>query len=215
MQHDVAGLFPIPREQRGKIVHWVIGDAGEHIGEPSLGIDVVEFGGLNQRVHDGGALTATLGAGEEPGLASECDAAQRAFGGVVAKADASIVEEARKGRPALEHVIHGFGDFGMARELGALGSHPIFEVFRPAARYALDGRQAALCRRKPLISRSATKIASIFLTASNAIGEMTTGFLPRAFDAMSASTKNFLRPCAQHAASVMGLGRAAVLVESR
>ena len=44
----------------------MIVDAGEHVGEPGLRIDVVEPGGLDQRVHDGRALAAAVGAGEQP-----------------------------------------------------------------------------------------------------------------------------------------------------
>ena len=46
-------------------------DAGEHIGEPSLWIDVVEFRCHDQRGHDSGAVGAPLGTGEEPRLAAE------------------------------------------------------------------------------------------------------------------------------------------------
>ena len=42
----------------------------------------------------------------------------------------------------------------------------------------------------PLIERSSMKIASIFWTASKAIGEITGFVLPRAVEAMSASSKN-------------------------
>ena len=73
MLHDVAGLFPTPREQRGKVGDGVICDPGEHIGEPRLGIDIVELGGLNQCVHDCGALAAPLRAGEKPGFAAQCN----------------------------------------------------------------------------------------------------------------------------------------------
>ena len=38
----------------------MIGDASEDIGEPSLRIDIVELGGLDQGVDDGGALTAAI-----------------------------------------------------------------------------------------------------------------------------------------------------------
>src|SRR5207245_8512378 len=38
------------------------------------------------------------------------NAAQCAFGGIVAEADATIVEEAREGRPALEQVVHRLRD---------------------------------------------------------------------------------------------------------
>jgi hypothetical protein len=41
-------------------------DAGEHVGEPGLRIDVVEARGLDQRVHHGGALAAAIGAREQP-----------------------------------------------------------------------------------------------------------------------------------------------------
>jgi hypothetical protein len=51
----------------------VIGNPGEHIGEPSLRIDIIELGSLDQRVHDRGAFAATLGAGEEPGFAAQCN----------------------------------------------------------------------------------------------------------------------------------------------
>ena len=67
---------------------------------PGLRIDVVELGGLDQRVHHGGALAAAIGAGEQPRLAAERDAAQRALGGVVGQADAAVVEEAREGCPS-------------------------------------------------------------------------------------------------------------------
>jgi hypothetical protein len=71
----------------------VIGDPGQDIGEPSLRIDVVELGGLDQREHDRGTLAAAVGAGEQPCLTAQRDAAQRPLGGIVAQANAAIVEE--------------------------------------------------------------------------------------------------------------------------
>ena len=59
------------REQAIEIAGAVVVDAGQDIGEPGLGIDVVEPGRLDQRVHEGGALTTAIGAGEQPGLAAE------------------------------------------------------------------------------------------------------------------------------------------------
>lgn len=61
----------------------MVRDAGEHVGEPGLRVDIVEAGGLDQRVKDGGALTAAVRAAEQPGLAAERDAAKGALGGVV------------------------------------------------------------------------------------------------------------------------------------
>ena len=57
-----------------ELVDAVIVDAGEHVGKPGLRIDVVEPRGLDQRVHHRGPLAAAIGAGEQPGLASERDA---------------------------------------------------------------------------------------------------------------------------------------------
>ena len=45
-----------------------IGDAGEHIGEPGLRIDVVELGGHDQRSMAAARSAAAIGAGEEPRL---------------------------------------------------------------------------------------------------------------------------------------------------
>jgi hypothetical protein len=45
-----------------------IGNLGERIGEPGQWIDVVELGGANQRVHEGGAFSAPVGADEQPRL---------------------------------------------------------------------------------------------------------------------------------------------------
>ena len=47
MLDNVVGLFPIPREERGKIGDWMIGNPGEHVGEPGLGIDIIELGGIH------------------------------------------------------------------------------------------------------------------------------------------------------------------------
>ncbi len=78
----------------------MIGDAREDIGELGLRIDIVELGGLEQRVDDGGALAAAIRATEQPRLATERNAAQRVLGGVVAEADAAVVEEAGERTPA-------------------------------------------------------------------------------------------------------------------
>jgi hypothetical protein len=77
---------PVPRQQLVEPVDGVIVDAGEHVGEPGLRIDAVEVGGLDQRVHHGGALAAAVGACEQPRL--------------VGKADATIIEETRESVPS-------------------------------------------------------------------------------------------------------------------
>ena len=49
---------PVPRQQLVELLSGMAGDAGEHVGEPGLRIDVVQFGGDDQAVEDGGALAA-------------------------------------------------------------------------------------------------------------------------------------------------------------
>jgi len=41
-------------------------DPGKGIGEVGLGVDAVQFCGLQDRVHRGGALATRMAAGEEP-----------------------------------------------------------------------------------------------------------------------------------------------------
>jgi hypothetical protein len=68
----------------------------------SWGIDVIQFGGLDQGVHHGRPLAATVGAGEQPRFTAERDAAQFSFGSIVGQANASIDEEAGEAVPPLE-----------------------------------------------------------------------------------------------------------------
>jgi hypothetical protein len=75
----------------------MIGDATQHIGEPGLGIDAVEFGSGNQGIDRSGALAAAIGTGEEPIASAEGYAAQRALSGIVRQADAAVVKKAGEG----------------------------------------------------------------------------------------------------------------------
>ncbi len=45
---------PVNSECSRQLSDFVIGDAAEDIGQPSLGIDAVQLGGLDQRIGDGG-----------------------------------------------------------------------------------------------------------------------------------------------------------------
>ena len=56
----------------------MVGDAGDDVGEPSLRVDAVEAGGLDERVQDGGSAAAVVGAGEEIVLAPEGERADGA-----------------------------------------------------------------------------------------------------------------------------------------
>jgi hypothetical protein len=85
------GEAPIPGQQCSQVGDLVIGNSGQHVGKPGLGVDVVELGRLNQREHERSAFAATIGAGEQPRLAAEGNPAQLALGGIVAQADAAIL----------------------------------------------------------------------------------------------------------------------------
>lgn len=98
----------------------VIVDAREHIGEPSLWINIIELRRHDQRCHDGGAVGTALGPGEQPGFAAERKAAQRAFSRIVGQTDPTILDEASEPIPAAQHIIDRFRDRGCARQARAL-----------------------------------------------------------------------------------------------
>lgn len=93
-----------------ELMLWNIGDAREHVGEPCLGIDVVEPGGGDEAEHERGALSSAIGAGEEPGLSAQGDAAQGALRAVVRQTDAAVLEEGCERISVAQHVVHGLGD---------------------------------------------------------------------------------------------------------
>ena len=118
----------MPGEEFGEPRGRMISDAGEDVGKPGLRVDIVELSGGDQGVHGGCPFAAAVGAGNQPGPAPQGNAAQGAFGGVVGKADAAVVEEAGKGWSARQHIIDRSGGLGVARQPGAFGAHPFFEV---------------------------------------------------------------------------------------
>src|ERR1700688_3663688 len=92
---------PVPREELVEPMGTMVVDATKDVGEPSLRINVVEAGGLDQRVHEGGASPAAVGAGEQPCLTTEGNPTQGALRGIVREANTTVIEEAREGRPSL------------------------------------------------------------------------------------------------------------------
>jgi hypothetical protein len=66
-----------------------------------------------------GALSATIGSGEQPGLAPRRQATQRSFGRVVGEADPAVIEEASK-RGSATSVLAGSARFVARRSGGAL-----------------------------------------------------------------------------------------------
>lgn len=57
------------------------------------------------------------------------DAAQRPLGGVVAEAEAAVVEEANQGVPAVQAVGNRLGDLAVGREPDVLLAQPSSQCF--------------------------------------------------------------------------------------
>jgi hypothetical protein len=125
-------------------------------------IDVIELRSLNQGEHDGCPLPAAVGSCEQPCLAAEGNSAQCPLGSVVAQANPLV---------ALEDVIHGLGDLVVSRELAPLTPHPVEKVVDNGA-ISLRRTASRSSGGCPLIARSAAKMTSIRLSASNSMGEI-------------------------------------------
>ena len=125
----------------------MVGDPAQDVGEPGARVDVVQLGGDDERVHGCGAVAATIASREQPRLAPECDAAQRAFGGVVAETDAAIAQEPAERVPASQHVVHRLGDLGVARHFAACPAHPGFELGHERRHVRLPQGEALLSRQ--------------------------------------------------------------------
>ena len=78
----------------------MVADAGDHIPQPSLGLEAVELGRAYQRVEDRGSVTAGIAASEEPVLAAQGDGPDRILGGVVGDFQPPIVHIGRQRIPA-------------------------------------------------------------------------------------------------------------------
>src|ERR1700740_1119023 len=76
----VEGL-PVPGQEFGDAASWVVGDAGEPIGEIVLRVEAVELGAVDQRVEGRGAAAAGIGAGTEIIFAANSDTTQGTLGG--------------------------------------------------------------------------------------------------------------------------------------
>ena len=75
--------LPVPGQQLVQVGGRMIGNAAQYVGKPGLRIDAVEFCCSNEGVYRGSALTASVGAGEQPCAAPKSNATQSALGGVV------------------------------------------------------------------------------------------------------------------------------------
>lgn len=79
----VAAAPPFPWQQFREAGGRQVRDAGKDIGKPSLGVDVVQPRCHDERQHDGRAVCAAVGTGEEPCFSSASHTAQRSFRGII------------------------------------------------------------------------------------------------------------------------------------
>ncbi len=111
------------------------------------GSTVIQACGHDERIHRCGTLATAIGSGERPGLPTQSHTAESALRYIVAQANSAIIEEAVKTLPALQHIVHGLGDIGVARELRSCRAHPVFQISHE--------------RRDPCLSDSAAPISGL------------------------------------------------------
>lgn len=81
------------------------------------GVDAVEPGGFYRAVDAGGAVTALVGAREQPVLAPDGNTAQQALGGIVVDLEAAVVGIAGQRRPAGARIADGDREVEAAGQL--------------------------------------------------------------------------------------------------
>jgi len=79
----------------------------ENIGEPGLRVDIIHFAGFNERQNRGCPVSSCIRPYEGPIFSAYCYTTNGSFGGVVAEANSSIIQEARERAPAGEAVVDG------------------------------------------------------------------------------------------------------------
>ena len=141
-------LAPVPGSSSA--MRWADGrQAGEDIGEPSLRVDVVELGGLDEGVDSGGVAARSEPANVQL-LRPNRDAAQRPFGRVVGDTHTTVIEEARERCPALETVVDRLGGLVLRGEF-SLCAQPGFDS-------VISGRLRSW-RTRTLVWRGAVDLA--------------------------------------------------------
>ena len=114
----------VPGHELAEASDFVVGDAGEDVGEPGLGIDTVELGGFDQGIGDGGRLSAPFGTHEQVVFVPEGDGPHDAFGGVVVELQNAVVEIAAQPLHPRDGVADGAGERGFGGYASELDLQP-------------------------------------------------------------------------------------------
>ena len=101
------------RELRGAVpgqevvdpIDRMIGDVGQHMAQPGLGVNTAQLGRADQRVDGGGTLATAVGASKQVVAPANGNATQGALGGRVVDLDDAVVAVAQQRRPQIERVL--------------------------------------------------------------------------------------------------------------
>ena len=105
------------------------GDAGEDVGEPSLGIDTVHFGRDDETVHRRGAMPAAIGPAEQPRFSAQGNAPSAPRSAALFERQTRPSSRNRvKAGPTLENVIDRLDEVVPAGESGELRAHIDMEI---------------------------------------------------------------------------------------
>src|SRR6202051_1078031 len=116
----VLGCGPMPWQQLDHVLGRMRSKPGEDVAEPGGRVDAVELGGLGQRVDDGSALAAIVGAGDQPVLAAERNR------GVILPMSGRKLKFVTSGTPSMG------GAFGASMLSGAPAARLYTSRWRPA-----------------------------------------------------------------------------------
>jgi hypothetical protein len=116
--------LPIPGQKFIDPLGRMVLQASEDIGGPGVRIDVVDLGGVDQRIDRGSAAATFIRACEGPVVATDSNWPDFPLGGIVGHAQPPVVEEARQRHPSGQAIGDGFADAALSRELCALLTQP-------------------------------------------------------------------------------------------
>ena len=99
----------MPGQQLVDAIDFMLGNAAEDIGEPSLWIDLVELRGLDQRIGSRRSSTTSFGSGEQPVFSSDGYPPHTPFCRIVVDAQAAVTEIGAQSLEPRETVADGIG----------------------------------------------------------------------------------------------------------
>src|SRR6266540_4458110 len=102
---DSVCRFPIPRQQFIEPVDGVTVDHTlEHIAQVGVGLDVIHFGGFNQRTQRRPPRSTTIRFSEQMIFTTQCNGANRALNRIGVELNTTIVQEPREPMPARQRI---------------------------------------------------------------------------------------------------------------